>query len=174
MKNMQPLLHCGKAGAVDPGSLPLYHSRFDGSLVLGIFSAVFIAGQVTIVLMAEADDRLGQAESGRDQCLQGMTAQQQIARFISAQPHPQRVLCRRNRWAGVRQQRKTAQARNRHAERLCNTQAYAQYCGLAIARHGQCLQRSMGIYRWAQVKEQMPCMVGNGVENGGLGCHDMN
>ena len=95
--------------------------------------------------MAEAVDRLRQRESRGNQLLQRMAAQQQIARLVAAQPQPQRVLRRRNRGAGIRQQRKASQARDRHAERLGNGQPNAQHNGLAVARSGQRMQGSTGV-----------------------------
>ena len=87
-KVMQPLLHSSKAGAVDTRAQPLRYGCLDGGFILGIFSTVFVTGQITAILMTEADDRLRQSESRCNQRLQGVTSQQQIARLVATQPQP--------------------------------------------------------------------------------------
>jgi hypothetical protein len=133
-------LNTGKSRSVDAHTLPLCQRRLDGGFVLWILGTVFIAGEIAAVLMEKAVDRLHQCEVGINQRLQGVAAQQHVARLVATQPQPQRVLRRRNRRAGVWQNRKPAQACNRHAQRLGNPNADAHHNGSAVTGRSQLLQ----------------------------------
>ncbi|MNS68422.1 hypothetical protein D3C72_1017040 [compost metagenome] len=89
---MLPLLDRGEAATDHAVGACALQGGSDGGFVVGVFGAVFIAGQVVAVLVAEGFLHLDQTQ-GWCQCgFESVAAVEQFTTVDAVQPHPQRVL----------------------------------------------------------------------------------
>ena len=90
-----PLLDGHKAAAVQSGASIGHDGGVHSRFIHRVFSAVFVAGQVTVSAVTEAFGHLQQVERRRQRSLDGLAAVQQLATVFAQQPQPQGVLGRR-------------------------------------------------------------------------------
>jgi hypothetical protein len=141
----------------------------DGGFVVRVFGAVFVAGQVVAILVAEGFLHLDQTQ-GRGQCgFEGVATVEQFTTVDAVQPDPQRVLGRRVLDANAGQRRETAQAVDLHVEGLGQGFAETDHRRPAVHLIQQIVDRLRQRFHRLNGEKQVTCLRRNwGGENARL------
>ncbi|MNG04083.1 hypothetical protein D3C84_871890 [compost metagenome] len=138
---MLPLLERGKTAAHRALDARPHQRGGRGGFVTGVFGAVFVAGQVMAVTVAETLGDLHQAQGRRQGRLEGVAAVEQFATVGTVQPAPERLLRGRVIDTDSGQRRKWPQAFDVPVEGLDQGFTEADHRRLAVHQLHQLVQR---------------------------------
>ncbi|MNZ44124.1 hypothetical protein D3C78_617480 [compost metagenome] len=155
---VQPVLHGGEAAAAHAVGSCAGDGGGQRRLVLGVFRAVLVAGQVVTAPVAEGIAALHQAQGRRQRGDQRAAALQQLAAVVAAQPAPQGMLGRGDIHGGAVQHRERAQAVDPAAEGVQQCRAETGHGGLPVGEAAQLVERAGQAVRRLEGEEQVACL----------------
>jgi len=136
---------------------------------VGVFGAVFVAGQIMAVLVAEGFLHVYQAQRRGQRGFEGVAAVEQLTTVDPVQPDPQRVLGRRVFHADAAHGRKAAQTVDLHVQGFGQGFTETDHRRLAVHQIHQVVDRLRQCFNRRKGKKQVTCLRRNrGGENARL------